>query len=220
MPRPPKKKVRVLAKAQRMGELQAEREFHKKKPLQESLREHIGKIIDNVKIPDAIDAVLYGALAWLSYENLSTTVHHEEVLGYPTREAKMAALKQYSVEPFNTGNYTPEQWAERNKQYLKIQNSVIGEGKPAYDEIIKYPESALFGPVCLKLATTMGGTPPLSQIVGLLGLGSLGIISTGALKPLFDAAGVAIGDIEGAVIAVQNNLNAQGEAAKRPHSPP
>lgn len=47
--RPAKKRCYAEAKATRKGQLQAELEFHKKKPLEESAKEHIGKMIDRVE---------------------------------------------------------------------------------------------------------------------------------------------------------------------------
>jgi hypothetical protein len=41
----------------------------------------------------------------------------------------------------------------------------------------KNPAGLLVGPIAYKLATTMGGTPPVSQISGLVILGSMGIIN-------------------------------------------
>lgn len=55
MGRPAKKKVYVEAKAKRKAELQAEREMHRKKTLEESLKEHIGHIIDNTTAPDMLE---------------------------------------------------------------------------------------------------------------------------------------------------------------------
>jgi hypothetical protein len=66
MPRPPVKKTRKLAEAQKRGELEAERKFHKKKPLEESFREHVGKILDNIDQPGEI--ALDAGLAFLGYQ--------------------------------------------------------------------------------------------------------------------------------------------------------
>lgn len=57
MPRPPVKKTEKLAMAQRKGELRAEYYMHKHKPLAESAREHIGKLIDRID-PIEIGAVI------------------------------------------------------------------------------------------------------------------------------------------------------------------
>ena len=62
MPRPAKKKTRVLAKAQKLGELQAELEWEyktlkNKKHLFVSIKNHIGKMIDKIE-PMELIAVL------------------------------------------------------------------------------------------------------------------------------------------------------------------
>jgi len=41
----------------------------------------------------------------------------------------------------------------------------------------KHPAGALAGVIGLKLATTMGGTPPVSQIAGLSILGTIGALN-------------------------------------------
>ena len=48
MPRPPVKATLRLAEAQEAGILRAQLKAHKKKPLLESLKEHIGKMIDRI----------------------------------------------------------------------------------------------------------------------------------------------------------------------------
>lgn len=50
MARIPKKREYFLAKAREKGRIQAQLEMHRKKPLEESAKEHIGHILDNVQI--------------------------------------------------------------------------------------------------------------------------------------------------------------------------
>lgn len=57
MGRPPRRTAYVVAKAQEKARLQAQREDHRKKTLEESAKAHIGKIIDNTKITDIADIV-------------------------------------------------------------------------------------------------------------------------------------------------------------------
>lgn len=104
-------KERKIAEARRKGELKAELEMHQRKPLEESTREHIGKLIDNLKL-DPVDVLIY-----------------------------------------------------------------LGLGALSYDAFGKTPAAALVGPIGYKLATTMGGTPPVSQVAGLAILGSLGLLT-------------------------------------------
>lgn len=62
MPRPPVKATEKLAYAERLGALKAELKIHEKKPLMESLREHIGKLIDKI---DPLEAAAIGALSYI-----------------------------------------------------------------------------------------------------------------------------------------------------------
>jgi hypothetical protein len=76
MGRPAKKKCYWEAKKARAGELQAEAEAHKKKSLEESAKEHIGKLIDNLHI-DPLRSLVIGAGAVLVYECL---INDKEIL--------------------------------------------------------------------------------------------------------------------------------------------
>jgi hypothetical protein len=67
--RPAKKKTYWESKKKRLGELQAEREMHRKKPLEESFKEHIGKMIDRV---DPIELVAVAGM---------TVIVHQTVIG-------------------------------------------------------------------------------------------------------------------------------------------
>lgn len=58
------REAKAVAKATAEGTAEGQVAGHKKKPLQESLREHIGKILDT----DGIDAILYAGLAYAGYE--------------------------------------------------------------------------------------------------------------------------------------------------------
>ena len=60
---------------------------------------------------------------------------------------------------------------------LKDVSDVAMMGALAYIgyQHFKSPEGALIGPLGYKLATTMGGTPPASQIAGLAILGAMGL---------------------------------------------
>lgn len=80
------------------------------KEWEQSIAGHIGKFIDGLRVPDVIELILYGGLAYLGYE---------------------------------------------------------ASGRK--------PIGLLWGPVSFRLATTMGGTPPVSQIAGLASLGMLGL---------------------------------------------
>jgi hypothetical protein len=72
MGRPAKKKVYVEEKARTKARLQAELEMHRKKPLEESTKEHIGKIIDNTKVLEIAEMVAVAGM---------TFVVHDVILG-------------------------------------------------------------------------------------------------------------------------------------------
>ncbi len=54
------------------------------------------------------------------------------------------------------------------------------------------PRGALIGPIGYKLATTMGGTPPVSQIAGLGILALLGLLETGGEKIPIGDTGLSV----------------------------
>lgn len=55
-------KEKRLAEARRKGELKAELEAHEKKPLMESAKEHLGKMIDNIDLMDLTVALAFTPL--------------------------------------------------------------------------------------------------------------------------------------------------------------
>jgi hypothetical protein len=57
LPRPAKKRAYWEAKCAEKGRLQARLEMHKKKPLDESAKEHIGKILDNLHIGEISELI-------------------------------------------------------------------------------------------------------------------------------------------------------------------
>ena len=65
MPRPPVKKTRRLAEAAEEGKLRAQFKMSKKKPLDVSIKEHIGKFIDKIEMKDAIKLIEIGAIAYI-----------------------------------------------------------------------------------------------------------------------------------------------------------
>jgi hypothetical protein len=69
MPRPPVKKTQKLAKAKRLGELRAEREFAKSLTLTDSLREHISHMIDKI---DPLELAAVGGMTWLVHDTILT----------------------------------------------------------------------------------------------------------------------------------------------------
>jgi hypothetical protein len=73
MPRPPVKKTRKLAEAQAYGETLGALKAHahwneSKKSLPESLRGHLGTLLDNATPKTAVDAAINAGLAYLGFE--------------------------------------------------------------------------------------------------------------------------------------------------------
>lgn len=86
------KKIEKEARAQRKGEILGEFDAHSKKSFLESLREHIGKTIDNV---DPIEAMAIGS---------GTILIHQFILNNPDSLRQInnayATLKQVATEPW------------------------------------------------------------------------------------------------------------------------
>jgi hypothetical protein len=80
-------------------------------------------------------------------------------------------------------NMTHTQWSE----LLLYGGLAMASIKAGYElrgkklDLASIPTDALVGPIALKLATTMGGSPPVSQIAGLSTLVTLGLASSGWL---------------------------------------
>lgn len=67
-----RKKEKQLAEARRRGELDAELKFHKNKPLIESAREHIGKLIDRIQI-DPLEIVAVAGMTIAIHQFIEST---------------------------------------------------------------------------------------------------------------------------------------------------
>lgn len=92
MPRPPVRATERLAKAEELGRLKAKAEMDKKRHklsgsnIYESLREHLGKIIDNTKINDWAEIVAAIGLTPITYQGLLA------VKNLPSIIAKVAGI--------------------------------------------------------------------------------------------------------------------------------
>jgi hypothetical protein len=108
MPRPPVKKTMRLSEASETGRLKAQYKMEKKKPLEVSLREHIGKLIDNVKFdPLEIIAVIG-----------TTVIVHDVVMRTPEIVEAVAEGKSFPFA-FDLGLYVLNQL----DQYSREQSS-------------------------------------------------------------------------------------------------
>lgn len=131
MPRPPVKKTRVLAEAEALGKAIGEMKAHKRKPLEESLREHIGKMIDRVD-PLELIAVVAG-----------TFIVHETISSIESTVSKIATLAQQGSKKGEVGsadlfNYLGIMFGQVNIFNLKVGEVAWGnpekEGIPNSDK--------------------------------------------------------------------------------------
>lgn len=142
-------------------------------PEVKSITDHVGKFVDQLKSDDLVNLALYGSLAYLGYKAWGTN-------------------KTRGTETYISGY--ERIWHEGHWKYPingepweRVWISGYYEEKPIYATraiLIETPKSAtdtlistLVGPIGLKLATTTGGTPPLSQIAGLATLAALGLVT-------------------------------------------
>lgn len=149
--------------------------FWKKNPQLKSISEHIGKFADRLTVKDLEDLVIMASLAYLSYDTFKTTEKQTEsyISGYTrvwTPGRYIGGVWKYPIdgEPWERV-WVPTEWKEG-----------YWTEKPVYAtrevEVTSHnPLSALIGPIGYRLATTMGGTPPVSQIAGLAVLAALGV---------------------------------------------
>src|SRR5271157_403134 len=69
MGRPARKKTYVESKAAEKGRLQAQVEMQRKKPLDVSIKEHIGKMLDNMHL-DPLKLLAIAGMSFLVYETI------------------------------------------------------------------------------------------------------------------------------------------------------
>ncbi len=119
-----------------------------------------------------------------------------------SKEQKKAFKEKWSLEGFAiSGRDHVGKILDNTKISDAVESSIILGcayfGAVAAQKIIDSPEAiaggALAGMIGYKLATTFGGTPPVSQIAGLAILGGIGVIDIDPVKLAVDVIG---GDIE------------------------
>lgn len=93
--RPPKKerkrkKLRLDAAATEEGRILGQYKAHSKKPLLESVKEHLGKAIDNI---DPIEALLDIATLFSFYTKYNVIDHHGNLASFAEAAVDMALLK-------------------------------------------------------------------------------------------------------------------------------
>jgi hypothetical protein len=127
-----------------------------------SARDHVGKLIDSGQIPDlALDA----GVAYFGYK-AAVNIHNLAVADEVASLQKQIKYQQTVIGPTD-----PKVLAALEARLVEIQTI--------------NPEEAfagiLVGLLSKRLALTMGGTPPVSQIAGLAGLSAIGLINAGPL---------------------------------------
>jgi len=150
-----------------------------------SLFAHIGKAADNMTHSQWSDLIMNGSLAGLS------------IYGFAPRVRKASYQVTSEVRAPSGGAYggTSEirRLTDSQAQALRDQGSFVYElnnPPPTVEKVfdLSVIPNAFIGPIGLKLATTQGGTPPVSQISGLIVLASLGVATMTGLGTLPSAA--------------------------------
>lgn len=185
-----KTKARIIAEAESYGKVKGEQKAHQTKDIADSIREHIGKIIDGFA-SNPVDIALYAGLAYTSYN----------MFGHGTHSVTVKVPEQVNV-PYEV--YTPgvaiwkptgvsitsllSSGMKREDIFTHPENIFTGTLKETFyktvpaHEVVKTqewsnPMAALIGPVALKLATTpSAGLTSVSQIAGCAMLATMGII--------------------------------------------
>lgn len=170
MPRKPKKERLPFWKSEKLP------------PEVRSFFAHIGKAADNMTHTQWSELIMNGGLAGLSIYAFAPQVRRAsyEVHHPPTTDPK-AILRE------------TKRLTDQEAQGLRDQGYFLNELEnppPSRDKVfdLSVIPNAFVGPIGLKLATTMGGTPPISQISGLLILSALGLATTSGIGILPSAS--------------------------------
>jgi len=154
LPRPPVKKTFKLAEAEALGRASGEMRAHKKKPLAESLREHLGKMIDRV---DPLEVVAVVGTTYVLHETILAST---DVLNKIT--AKIAINPEWVIGVLNP--------------LAGVMLSLMPKPEfPKELENIKTPDSIFLWVVCFILAfiVVRHGAELLGKLSGSGGVMSL-----------------------------------------------
>jgi len=173
MPRKPKKEKLPFWKSEKLP------------PELRSIFAHIGKAADNMTHSQWSELIMNGGLAALSAYAFAPQVrratYHIETEQKGEGYGPFPALKE------------TKRLTDTEAQAYRDHGSYVVEltdPAPSRDKVfdLSVLPNAFVGPIGLKLATTQGGTPPVSQISGLLILSALGLASLSGLGILPSAA--------------------------------
>lgn len=109
----PKKRVRVLAKQEELGKLQARRQIAKQKPLMEKLMEHLEKIVDRI---DPVELIAIGGATVIIYRMIKASEPLQQ-----TMKNLGSALTQLPtrIGQLLTGTFAGEPFAPIIQQFMQ-----------------------------------------------------------------------------------------------------
>jgi len=150
-----------------------------------SLFAHIGKAADNMTHSQWSELIMNGGLAALSAYSFAPRVrratYHIETEQKGEGYGPFPALK----ETRRLTDQEAQGFRDRGSYIVELADPPASSDK-VFD--LSAIPNAFIGPIGLKLATTNGGTPPISQISGLIVLSALGVATMSSLGTLPSAA--------------------------------
>jgi len=150
-----------------------------------SLFVHIGKAADNMTHSQWSELIMNGGLAALSAYAFAPRVRRATY--QVTSEARAPSGGAYGGTSEIKRLTDPEAQALRDQGFYVYE---LNNPPPTIEKVfdLSVIPNAFIGPLGLKLATTQGGTPPISQISGLIVLSALGVATMTGLGTLPSAA--------------------------------
>lgn len=134
-----------------------------------SIFAHIGKAADNMTHAQWSELILNGGLVGMSVYAFAPVIRRASYdVHHPPTTDPSAILRE-------TKRLTDQEAkALRDQGYFLVQ---FTDPKPSWDKVfdLSVIPNAFIGPLALKLATTQGGTPPVSQMAGLASLAAMGL---------------------------------------------
>jgi len=166
MPRKPKKERLPFWKSEKLP------------PELRSIFAHIGKAADNMTHTQWSELIMNGGLAALSVYAFAPQIRRATYRVETERETGGMGPFKPVIEIKRLTNQEAQAYRDHGSYVVELT-----EPKPSNDKIfdLSVLPNAFVGPIGLKLATTMGGTPPISQISGLIILSALGLATTSGI---------------------------------------
>ena len=154
-----------------------------------SLFAHIGKAADNMTHSQWSELIMNGGLAALSAYAFAPMATIKEATYQVTSEARAPSGGAYggTSEIKRLTDQQAQAYRDQGFFLYELNNPPRTERKEKVFDLSVIP-NAFIGPIGLKLATSGGGTPPVSQISGLIVLSALGVATMSGLGTLPSAA--------------------------------